>query len=424
MTFCIPYFYIFVPENLVLATSSGMICRKKTMVLLGAVLWLLMVVSSCSSEGKGDMPLFVVQRTVFEDIIVTEGTTEALSSVNITTPSQLEGTISFILENGTHVKAGDTVCIIDAPEAETEYDERLKNLQSRLSELEKLISNQKLERALLEANIRSTDAEAILAEYDSAQMQYMSPTARRIQELELERAALSRNRYQRQLEAQDVMDKAEVMRLESRIARDRRRLADAKIVVDSRVVVAPSDGIFVRGRVPWGSREEHVVGTMLRENVLVGTLPDVSKMKVVFQIPEAEYKRISEGDMVEFTFDAMPDNKGWGKIVKLATVGKERTKGSPVKVFDVEASVDSASQPVGPGISALCRIYMQRKPDVLVVPMVCIHQVDSQKVVYVKKRLSFRERKITLGLSSQKEAIVTEGLSEGDVISLLKPKNK
>ena len=53
------------------------------------------------------------------------------------------------------------------------------------------------------------------------------------------------------------------------------------------------------------------------------------------------------------------------------------------------------------------------------------HQVDSlKKVVYVKNRFSFKEREVTLGLSSQKEAVVTEGLSEGDVISLLKPKKK
>lgn len=369
------------------------------------------------------MPLYVVQRTAFVDMIVMEGTTEAQSSVNIPTPDDLAGSISFILENGTHVKAGDTVCIIDSPDAETEYDERCKNLESRLAELEKLTANQELERALLEANIRSSEAEAILAEYDSVQMQYMSPTARRIQELQLERAALSRSRYQRQLAAQDVMDKAEVMRLKSRIARDRRRMEEAKKIVDSRVVLAPSDGIFLRGKVPWGSREEHVVGTMLHRPLLVGTLPDVSKMRVKLQIPEAEYKRISEGDMVEYSFDAMPDNKGWGRIVKLASVGKERTKGSPVKVFDVEASVDSVRQPLDPGISAICRIYMQRKPNVLVVPMVCIHQVDSQKkVVYVKKRFSFKEREVTLGLSSQKEAIITEGLSEGDVVTLLKPK--
>lgn len=394
------------------------------MALLLAILWSL-VVWSCSSSGEQDMPLFVVQRTAFEDMIVMEGTTEAQFSINIPTPNNLEGTIGFILENGTHVKAGDTVCIIDAPEAETEYDERKKRLESRLAELEKLTANQELERALLEANIRSSEAEAILAEYDSAQMQYMSPTARRIQELQLERAALSRSRYQRQLDAQDVMDKAEVMRLKSRIARDRRRLEEAKKIVDSRVVLAPSDGIFVRGRVPWGAREEHVVGTTLHGRFLVGTLPDVSKMKVKMQIPEAEYKRISEGDTVEYVFDAMPGNKGWGRIVKLATVGKGRTQGSPVKVFDVEASVDSVIQPLAPGISAICRIYMQRKPDVLVVPMVCIHQVDSQKkVVYVKKRFSFKEREVTLGLTSQKEAIVTEGLSEGDIISLLKPKKK
>ena len=80
------------------------------MALLLAIFWT-SVVWSCSSGGDQEMPLFVVQRTVFEDVIVTEGTTEAQNSINIPTPNDLEGTISFILENGTHVKAGDTVCI-------------------------------------------------------------------------------------------------------------------------------------------------------------------------------------------------------------------------------------------------------------------------------------------------------------------------
>ena len=100
-------------------------------------------------------------------------------------------------------------------------------------------------------------------------------------------------------------------------------------------------------------------------------------MKVLIYAQETEYKRIEVGDSVEYSFDAMPNNRAWGRITKLSPMGLKRTEGSEVKTFEVEASVDSVLQPLDPGLSANCRIFLQHVPDTLVVPTVCIYKRDA-----------------------------------------------
>ena len=128
------------------------------------------------------------------------------------------------------------------------------------------------------------------------------------------------------------------------------------------------------------------------------------------------------GDSVMYTFDALPMNRGWGHIVKMASVGQTRTEGSQVKTFEVEVSVDSLSASAEPGLSTRCHIYVKHIPDTIVVPTIGIFERDSLKVVYVKKERKYEEREVTLGIGSPKMTVVANGLKEGEQIALIKPK--
>ena len=145
-------------------------------------------------------------------------------------------------------------------------------------------------------------------------------------------------------------------------------------------------------------------------------------MKVLIYAQETEYKRLHEGDSITYTFDAMPGNRAWGRITKLSPVGQTRTQGSAVKTFEIEASVDSMLTPVDPGMSALCRVYLRHIPDTIVVPSISIFDKDSLKVVYVEHKGHFEERQVTLGESSPRSTIITDGLAIGERIALIKPK--
>ena len=262
----------------------------------------------------------------------------------------------------------------------------------------------------------------MLAGFDSLQMLYMSPVERRTKELQLERARIERAHLLKKLDATKVMQDVDVMRIEKRISRLERRLETAKERKESLMLRAPKDGVAVRARRRAWIADTWTIGDNVWDGRTVVTIPNFDSIKVLINVQETDYKRLQLGDSVAYTFDAMPENRAWGRITKMASVGMARTEGSQVKTFEVETSIDSLSYPVEPGLSVRCRIYMKRIPNKIVVPTISVFDTDSSKVVYVKKGRKYEEREVTLGIGSPKMTIVEKGLSEGEQIALIKPK--
>ena len=402
----------------VVPSSRGRLPKGKAMLMmaLGAC------VLSCSSDKGRALPLYAIERTAYEDVLVVEGYTESVNSINVNCPPDVDGTIVQIVENGTQVYKGDTLYVLEDANIENNVENWTLDLEGMFAEMEKLKATQKLEYALLEAQVRNNEAETLLADYDSLQMIYMSPTDRRVKELQLQKARIERTQLQRKLEVTKVVHQTDVMKLAKRIEWMERQLERERKKKASLVLCAPRDGIAVRARKrPW-SDVKWEVGDNVWNGRTVVTLPDFDNMKVLIYAQETEYKRLHEGDSITYTFDAMPGNRAWGRITKLSPVGQTRTQGSAVKTFEIEASVDSMLTPVDPGMSALCRVYLRHIPDTIVVPSISIFDKDSLKVVYVEHKGHFEERQVTLGESSPRSTIITDGLAIGERIALIKPK--
>lgn len=390
--------------------------------VLALVLAMGCLLASCSSDKGRGVPLYDVERDDFAEVLVVEGHTETVNSVNINCPPHVRGTIVRIVENGAEVKKGDTVCVIEDVGLAENCERLTIDLESAHAELEKLQASQQLEAALIEAQVKNNEAEAILAESDSIQMLYMSPVERRTKLLQLERASVEHNRLLKKMEFTKVIQQMDLVRIEKRIKLLERRLEGERKKLESLTLIAPSNGIAMRGRRwPWSDVTWNI-GDEVRDGRTVVALPDLSAVKVVFYAQETEYKRLQMGDSVMYTFDASPANRAWGRIAKMASVGKERTEGSKVKTFEVEASVDSILSLAEPGLSTRCHIYLEHIPDTIVVPSISIFDRDSVKVVYVKKEHRYEERPVVLGVGSPQMTIIASGLHEGEQIALIKPK--
>ena len=390
--------------------------------VLAFVLAMGCLLASCSSDKGRGVPLYDVERDDFAEVLVVEGHTETVNSVNINCPPHVRGTIVRIVENGAEVKRGDTVCVIEDVGLAENCERLTIDLESAHAELEKLQASQQLEAALIEAQVKNNEAEAILAESDSIQMLYMSPVERRTKLLQLERASVEHNRLLKKMEFTKVIQQMDLVRIEKRIKLLERRLEGERKKLESLTLIAPSNGIAMRGRRwPWSDVTWNI-GDEVRDGRTVVALPDLSAVKVVFYAQETEYKRLQMGDSVMYTFDASPANRAWGRIAKMASVGKERTEGSKVKTFEVEASVDSILSLAEPGLSTRCHIYLEHIPDTIVVPSISIFDRDSIKVVYVKKEHRYEERPVVLGVGSPQMTIIASGLHEGEQIALIKPK--
>ena len=389
--------------------------------VLACVISIGLTLAACSPNGSSTSATYEIKRCDYEDILIIEGYTESVNSVNINCPPDVDGTIISIVETGTYVKQGEVVCVIEDVNIADNYERLMLDLESAYAELEKLKASQQLETALLEAQVKNNDAEALLADFDSLQMLYMSPAERRTKELQLERAAIERARLMKKVDASKVMQEIDVMRIEKNIERIKRNMDDEQKKLESLSIRAPRDGIAIRAkRWPWSSAT-WTIGDNVWNGRTIITLPDFDEMKVIFHAKETEYKRLQIGDSIMYTFDAMPQNRAWGHITKMASIGQTRTEGSQVKTFEIEATIDSLLSPVEPGLSARCHIYLRHIPDTIVVPTISIFDKDSLKVVYVQKGRKHEERIVTLGLTSPKTTIVSEGLKEGETISLIKP---
>lgn len=390
-------------------------CLSRLMIFLAGVFLV-----SCS-DGMERLPLYTVETVDFEDCLMIEGETTPAAPINVMCPQEVDGTIAMIIESGTSVRAGDTLVIIEDANAESNFETRKTNLEAAEAELVKLEANLRLDEALLEAKLKNIEAETQLAELDTLQLSYLSPNARRIKELQIEKNSISRTQLLRQYNAQEALQKSDILKVKSRIARLRRRYESAEKVVRSLIIQAPKDGLVIRANSPFFSTPtEWKVGENAWYGLPLMIFPG-EKHKVIFYATETEYKRLKVGDSISYTLDAMPDNLGWGKIVKMASAGKKRTAGSQVKTFEIEATIDSIRRPVESGMSVNCRVWLNHVPDVKVVPSVSVHDSEGGKVVYVRRDNHFEETRVRVGASTPSLCVLEQGVEEGDVISLIKP---
>ena len=140
---------------------------------------------SCSSKNGEELTCYTVERGAFVDVLRVEGFTESLGSVTLTCPPDVDGSIEYLIESGTMVKKGDTLCIIEDLSIEERYDNLLIDLENSYADLEATKANAQLELAMLEAQVRTNEAETQIAGLDSVQLLYLSPTERRIKELQM-----------------------------------------------------------------------------------------------------------------------------------------------------------------------------------------------------------------------------------------------
>jgi len=375
---------------------------------------------SCTSDKDKDIPTFTVAHTNFENSLTVAGFVEPVKTSTATCPPNVQGTITYLVEDGTYVHEGDTVCKIEVQELQTEYEDQLIELENAKAGLSKTKASLDMQYAILEAQVENNNANTKIAQLDSLQLIYSPPNIRKIKELQLKKAAIQKQQYDNKLKALDIINQSEIRRWELRINRITNRLRTLKERLDALNVKAPKSGLAIIAP-NYATDLKNQVGDVVWSNMLLVSIPEISQMKIRMRASETDYKYINVNDSVVYSFDAMPGNKARGKIQMKSPIGSPYRRGSKVKLFDIEASIDSAITMPAPGYTVNCRIIMQAIKDTLVVPQVAVFDEDSLKVVYVKNKNGFEMRQVQTGLSSSKEVIITSGLKENEAVALTKP---
>jgi len=156
-------------------------------------------------------------------------------------------------------------------------------------------------------------------------------------------------------------------------------------------------------------------------------LPDTANMVVDAEISEFDLGKVHIGSVAELRLDAYPEARFAGEVVSVGALARQkisRITGKPtgVKVFDVRVRVQGDDERLKPGLSTTLDILVSEHAAVLYVPLAAIFLDELDRTVaYRQNGRGVEERVLTLGGSTDRIAIVTEGLAEGDEVLLVAP---
>ena len=384
-------------------------------------LLIFLFISSCSPDAQ--MATYTVSQGDFINALLVEGAVEPVLTTTLSCPRNCDGIVQYLVEDGIYVEKDEIVCIIEDQNIQNRYDQNVIGLETAEATLNKTQADLNMQYALLEAQVKTNEADTKIAQMDSLQLAFVSPNQRLVKELELEKAGIEKNRYEKKLQALKVIQQSEIRKNELQIQRYRNQVQSIKDQLDALTIKAPRSGLVIRANYRMtGTGKKLQVGDPVWSIMPLVIMPEFKQMKVKILASETDYKNINVNDSVSYTFDAMPGNSGSGKILKKSPVGQPYKEGGKVKFFEIEASIDTVMTMPEPGFTANCRIILKKDANVITVPQIAIFDEDSIRVVFVQRKKGYERRQVLTGLSSLRESVITAGLTDGEVIALSKPK--
>ena len=190
---------------------------------------------------------------------------------------------------------------------------------------------------------------------------------------------------------------------------------EKKIATIKEDCTSPMNGIVAA----IGVQEGAFTGTMQPAYKII----DPDKLQVRAKINEYDIKNVVPGQKTRLTGDAIEKGTevmGSVKSVSPVAVTNMTSSGNET-VVEVLIQVDGAGDILKPGLNVTCEIATQDKKDILIAPMDAITpDKDDNMMVFVVNEDSktITQQKVTVGINSDMQVEILEGLEEGALIVL------
>lgn len=151
------------------------------------------------------------------------------------------------------------------------------------------------------------------------------------------------------------------------------------------------------------------VGSYVSPGTLIANMVDISKLKVVVNVPETEVFRLKIGDNVVVSTDIYPDKQFDGEITMIAP------KGDEAHTYPVQIVIsNSKAYPLKAGMFAKIDFSTIKGRTSIAIPREAIVGSIKDAHVYVIENGKAVFKKIETGLESDKDIEVTSGLNAGE----------
>ena len=320
--------------------------------------------------------------------------------------------IVWLVPEGARVTKGDLLVRFEA----NKYELAKSTAESMLA-----VARADLAKAISERRARSSTEEKARLDYES-----LPELAKKgyINHNELEAARLA---YEEIRAGNQAFDAA-VAAARANVDRAAQEVAVQQGKLDEGIVYAPCDGVVVYAATGEPASPIKIsVGMIPFEGQPLLYLPDTSSMVVDAEISEFDLGKVHPGSRAELRLDAYPEARFGGEVASVGALARQKIsritgKATGVKVFDVQVKVLDDDERLKPGLSTTVDFLVSDHAGALYVPLAAVFMDElDHTVAYVRKGRSIETRVLELGGSTDRIAIVNQGLAEGDEVLLVEP---
>ena len=161
------------------------------------------------------------------------------------------------------------------------------------------------------------------------------------------------------------------------------------------------------------------VGTVVGERQDILSFYNLEKLDGLVQIPEQYLAYVKVGQPLELTINAFPSHPLRAKISKIS--------GAPdgaSRQFNVRVDFESKPKFLRPGLFFKGRIAVQRKDNVLIVPMQALMLEGEKYTLFIVNDRNIVEKKtVAIGIESDGMAEIVSGIEKGDKVIVFGKEN-
>ena len=320
-----------------------------------------------------------VENTNIQTSITATGTIEPVTSVTVGT--QVSGIVSHLyVDYNSVVKKGQVIAELDRTNLISELNTAKANLASAQSSANYEMANYNRYKTLYEKGLVSAD------EYESAHLSYV--------------------------------------KAKEQVNTSRESVQKAQTNLGYATITSPIDGVILSKSV----EEGQTVAASFNTPELFVIAQDLTDMRVIADIDEADIGGVKEGQRVTFTVDAFPDDTFEGAVTQ---VRQEATTESNVVTYEVVISAPNADLKLKPGLTANVTIFTLEKNNILAVPSKALRFVPNEMLLqkgqtiedtegdhklWTKDGNVFKAHKVEVGTTNGVMTEIVSGISEGTEI--------
>lgn len=320
-----------------------------------------------------------VEKATIGNSVTATGTIEAVTTVEVGT--QVSGIIDKIyVDYNSTVKKGQVIAELDKTNLISELRESTSQLQSARSNLDYQKSNYGRIKTLFDKGLISAN------EYENAR-------------LSLQQA-------------------------ESEVAQRQEAVNKAQTNLGYATITSPIDGVVLSKAV----EEGQTVASSFSTPTLFTIVKDMTDMRVVASVDEADIGQVKVGQRVTYTVDAYPEETFEGTVTQ---VRNEATTDNNVVTYEVVISAPNPDLKLKPGLTANVTIYTMEQTGVLSVPTKALRFTPTKETigtngkivdckgthkVWVKEGNTFKAYSVKIGITNGTRTQILSGIKEGAIV--------